>query len=482
MEPSMTSQDAALNTSAPLPAVHSTDQPNGSSCPIIRYGIALIAAAQFILFVYFLVRTAITSPISDMFTYIDVYLQFRAGDMSLLDYLWRAHGEHHLVWIRLLTWADVSIFHTLGIPFMAAAGAAVAATAILVWRQLQQADRSLGASTCLGLLAPMLFLSTANVTDCSVPINTTYPFTVFFTVLALVLFVGAEKHDFAANFRRIAALPAAFGASMGTAVGLLAWPILLWVAWRERLNRGWLIALASLGIIYSLFYAHGLNFLGLAPALKSDASSFFGATHLYKLSDYFFAFLGLPLTRSPALGLIGRIIGAVLFLAGLAILLVATFSNRLSTRLDRISIGMILLAFGAAALAAVGRSDLIEDVEIPVRYTMFTTALQVGLLCIALPRVVQQLAVSRTRCLQYLAGLALALVLIILQVIIGHTAARIANAVSRDADCFATGAETMPASNIVTRYPADAKKVLTALWQQGLLAPRFSKCNSHSLD
>ena len=93
------------------------------------------------------------------------------------------------------------------------------------------------------------------------------------------------------------------------------------------------------------------------------------------MSDYFFAFLGLPLTRDPAFGLIGRAVGLALFLAGAAAVLIATLSNRLRTPLDRIAIGMILLSFGSAVLASLGRGDLIDEVEVPVRYTMFTTPL-----------------------------------------------------------------------------------------------------------
>src|SRR5581483_5448290 len=145
---------------------------------LLTSSIVLIAVAHFALFGYFLVQTRISSPISDMFAYIDVYLHFRAGEMSLLEYLWRAHGEHHLVWIRLLTWADVELFHIRGIPFMIAATVATVASPLLVWLELRQAHPVLGGATSLGLLAPMLMLSTANVTDCSVPINTTYPFTV----------------------------------------------------------------------------------------------------------------------------------------------------------------------------------------------------------------------------------------------------------------------------------------------------------------
>ncbi len=446
----------------------------------IAAGIALLAAAHVALFGYFLFRTAIFSPISDMFAYINHYLRFRAGEMPPLVYLWKAHGEHHLVWIRLLTWADVELFHTRGIPFMAAATAAISATAALIWQQLRRTEPSLGRVTYLGLLAPMLILSAANVTDCSVPINTTYPLTVFFVVLALVLFTGAQELNSSGLYRRLAALLAAFGASMGTAAGLLAWPILFWIAWHERLNRGWLTILAGISVGYILFYAQGLHFLGLAPALKSDAASFVSATHLQQIISYFFSFLGLPFSREPALELTGRVIGATLFLAGLFAVVIATFFNRLGTRLDRIAIGMILLAFGSAALASVGRVDLIDGMKVPVRYTIFATALQIGLLCIVLPRAVRHFTSTRGRLILCSLGLMLAFMLLIMQVFIGRSAVQIAETISRDADCFAEGAQTGPVSTVVTRWPDDAKKVFTALRQQGLLAPRTRDCYAKS--
>jgi hypothetical protein len=476
----MDHHDVPLSAASAPPASRSIERILLSLGRIIVSGIALIAAAYFALFGYLLFRTAISSPISDMFAYIDDYLRFRTGKVSLLDYLWYAHGEHHLVWIRLLTWADVEIFHVRGIPFMVAASSAIVATAILIWQQLRRAQPSLGGATYLGLLGPMLVLSAANVTDCSVPINTTYPLTVFFVVLALILFTDAEQPNTDVHFRRIAAMLAAVGASLGTAAGLLAWPILLWIAWCERLNRGWLVTLAALGVGYSIFYIQGIDFLGLASDVNNGTAAFVSAAHLHKLMDYFLAFLGLPFTREPAFGVIGRVIGAVLFLAGLVAVLMATFSDRLSGRLDRIAVGMILLAFGSACLAAVGRGDIIDEVKVPVRYTMFTTALQVGLLCIILPRVVRYHEIPRIRILQCSAGLLLALVLLILQVIIGHSAIQIADSISRDADCFAQGAQAGPVNPIVTRWPEGAQKTLSALRQQGLLAPKLANCASRS--
>jgi MFS family permease len=431
--------------------------------------IGVIAAVHFALFGYFLFRTAIGSPISDMFGYIDAYLRFRAGETSLPHYLWRAHGEHHLLWIRLFTWADVELFHTRGIPFMAAATAAIAATAALIWQQLRRAEPALGGATSLALLAPMLILGSANVTDASVPINTTYPLTAFFVIVALVLFARAGEASSPTRYR-LAAMLAALGASLATAAGLLAWPILLWMAWRERLSWRWLVTLAAVGGAYGLVYAQGLYLLGLAPALAKDAASFLSAAHLGKLLDYFFAFLGLPLTRAAGLGPIGRVIGAALFAAGLFAMLVASLSRHLSTPLDRIAIGMVLLAFGSAALAALGRADLADEVAVPVRYTLFATALQVGLLCLVLPRVVRY--GERSRLLASAGGLVVAVALLVQQVVVGRAAVEIVDAIAQEADCFAQGAHAGEVSKVVTRAPADAQAVLAALRQQGLLASR----------
>ena len=57
--------------------------------------------------------------------------------------------------------------------------------------------------------------------------------------------------------------------------------------------------MVGLSVIYNLFYARDLLFLGLQPALHKDPASFVDAAHLYSMSYYFFTFLGLPFTREP---------------------------------------------------------------------------------------------------------------------------------------------------------------------------------------
>jgi len=438
--------------------------------------IALIAVMYFAAFGFFLFKAAIMSPISDMFRYISDYLLFRDGKLGLIDYLWKPHGEHHLVWIRLLTWADVEIFHTQAIPFIAAATVAISLTAALVWYKLWGAEGRVGAASSLALLAPMLILSTANVVDCNVPINTTYPITVAWVVLALVLFAHADTSAQHANYWRVGATLAASVAPLGMAAGLLVWPILFWTAWQGQVNRRWLVALGGIGVIYFAMYLRDVYFFGIVPTWERGVEFYLGLDHLGKLIDYFFSFLGLPFTRDPRLGFVGRIVGGLLFLAGLSAILIATCSNRLSTPLDRIGIGMILLGLGSAALASVGRGDLIEEVKVPVRYTIFVAMLQVGFLCLLLPRLGHRVAGPGGRLWQQAVGLLLACLLLVLQIFVGRSAEQIASAISEEADCFAQGIRYAEVSHTISPTPEVAQSVLVALRESGLLAPKTVRC------
>ena len=470
----MSSPDGRVSITVSLPATGPADQATRSVNQVIAFAIALMAAVHFGLFGYFLYRTAITSPISDMFTYIADYLRFRAGEVGLPSYLWQPHGEHRLVWVRLLTWADVELLHTRGIAFMTAATASMAATAALLWYRLRRTKPMLAAP--LALLAPMLVLTSANVVDCSVAINTTYPITILFAVPSIVLFADAQAPNRHANLRRTIAIAAAIGAGFATAAGLLVWPILIWIAWRGKAPHPWLVAVIGVGCAYVIIYLHDLPPYGLAPALDMDAESFLSPKHVWKLADYFIGFLGLPITREPAFAVPGRAIGLALFLAGLSALAVATFSIRLVKPLDQIAVGLIMLALGSAALAAVGRSELVS--EIPVRYTIFTSMLHVGLLYLLLSRGAQLCTTPRGQVLLNGAALVFAAMLLIQQVMIGRIAERAAAVIARDADCFAQGTIAGPVNPAVTRTPAGSAAVISALREQGLLAPRSGQCSA----
>jgi hypothetical protein len=70
----------------------------------------------------------------------------------------------------------------------------------------------------------------------------------------------------------------------------------------------------------------------------------------------------------------------------------------------------------------------------------------------------------------------LAAALLVQQVFVGRSAARIASGIAKEADCFAEGKPRLPISRVVTRAQADAERVLAALRRQELLAPRPRDC------
>lgn len=446
---------------------------------VIAIGIIAIATIHLIAFSFFLYRTAIVAPISDMFDYIAAYLQYRDGMRGWFNYLWLPHAEHRLMWTRIFTLVDVELFHTSGIPFIVAATGLLLATAVLVWYQLRRALDEAGVERFLALLAPMVILTTANVVDCSIPINSTYPTTLFFIVLALVLFAGAERFGKYRFYARAASVVAAFAAGLATGAGLLAWPILLWSAWQGRVGGRWMAFLVAAGTAFFAVYLRDLPVHGLTAALQMGGASFFSFGHLLKLAHYFLAFLGLPFSREPALDLAGSTIGASLLIAGLSAILWSVFSTRAKSSSDQIGVGLIILGLGAAALATIGRADMLEEVRIPVRYTIFVSALCVGFLYLLLPRSARRFPTPGRHLSVGILGVIIAALLLVQQIVVGRAAERIAGPISAEADCFVEGIRGTETSGIISRDPESAGKILAVLRRNGLLASRSDRCSRH---
>lgn len=345
----------------------------------------------------------------DMLSWLDTYRQFTATG-GILAYAFSFFHEHRLVWIRGLTALDASAFRSSGLAFMAAGSVALVGVAALLTVEFVRGVPATGPRRVLVLLCPMLILTAGNAVDCSVPVNCVYPLTVLFVVGAVVLFDGAGEARSFGTVRRCCAVAMAAGAGFANAVGLLAWPVLLWAAWRGRAGWRWMAAVSALGALYSLAYLSGVASTGgVAPVSTAE--------HLVKLVAYMAAYLGLPVSRVAALP--GYAFGTVVLAAGAWAVVRCTVANSIS-RLDRIAAGLILFSLGGAALAAVGRSHFTSDVELPVRYTMLVTPLHVGLLALILPPALRGFA--RRPGLLMGGGLVLALGLLGQQVLGGRSA------------------------------------------------------------
>jgi hypothetical protein len=383
-----------------------------------------IGAAYLILFGFYFSAVMIRRPYMDMFHYIMDYLDYLQTG-GFLHYLWSQYlySEHRQIWMRLLTAVDVGIFRGIAYPFLVVATICVVALPLLMGREIVRAGFPWPLSVLAIWTVVLLVLSTANVADCSIPIEGIYPQTVLFVVLSLILFDGAGEGGRFPVLRRLGAIAAAIGAGLASAVGLLIWPILVWSAWRGQLGWRWIAAVAVVGSVFIALYAHGLMLFGLHAALSGDRQ-FYSSAHLFKAADAFLTFLGLPWTRAPALAIVGRVFGAGFLLIGLLIVVGRGLLSQRLSRLERIAVGLIIFSLATAAIAALGRVGSEWKGIWPVRYALFNAPLHVGLFCLALPWFKDRWAGSGSRRAIQAAALGFGVLMLVQQIAAGQAGAR----------------------------------------------------------
>ena len=406
-------------------------------------------------------RTAIVRPFLDMLDWLDAYLTLRAQG-GLLEHLVSFHNEHRLLWIRLLTMLDVSVFAFSGVSFIAASTLALLVAAGLVMREAAHGAAPRGSG--IVWLFGMLFVTFAGAVDCSVPVNAVYPLTLVFAVACICLFDGTDEAGSGTPWRRCAAMACAASCGFGNAAGLLAWPVLAWTAWRGGAGWRWLAAVAVLGAAYCAAYLHGVTTV-VSTLPTAEAHAPLDLAHLLKMLRYLLAYLGLPFTRLPVAMAPGMLLGALLLLAGSVALLWLTLTAQQVTRLQRVAGGLILFALGSAALAAVGRADLAAEVAVPVRYTVFVAMLHAGLLALALPPLLARPGGVR---LATRGAAGLAVLLLALQVAGGYAAMGVADRMAAGIERFYSGERGPAVMEAVYRDAARAEAILARLRAEGL--------------
>ncbi len=392
--------------------------------------LAVIGAVYLILFGYYFSATMIRRPFLDMFHYIMDYLDYaRTG--GFLHYLWSqyTHSEHRQIWMRLLTAIDVGVFHGVAYPFLIASTACVVAMPLLFGREIARAGLPAQLSITAIWSVVLLVLTTANVIDCSIPIEGIYPQTVLFVVLSLILFDGIGEGSRAPTLRRLGAMAAAIGAGFATGLGLIIWPILVWAAWRGRLGWRWIVAVALVGSIFIALYSHGLLLFHLNAALEGERQ-FYAPAHLLQVGDAFLTFLGLPWTRAAALGVVGRVLGAGLLSVGLFTIVWRGLVKPRLGRLERIAVGLIMFSLAIAAFAAVGRTGSEWKGIWPVRYTLLLVPLHVGLFCVALPWLKDRWASLDGRRAMQMVALAFGALMLFQQIAAGQAGASMSRALN----------------------------------------------------
>ena len=420
--------------------------------------ILVLLAAQTMVFALTLFLTRIQVPFWDMLSFINSYIDYRdAGDW--LGYLWLPDNEHHSVWSRLLTVVEIEAFDGRGPTFQLASAACWLAGAAVIWREFARVGAPATLVRWAGALVCMLFFTVPAAVDCAVPMNGGYIQSAGFLILSLVLLDGEGESGSSAWWRRCLAVLAAVAASFGNGVGLLAWPILVWSAWRSGLRWRWYVGLAAFGFGFVVLYLSHVA-VDMAPPRVPEPA------RLLKMADYALAYAGLPWTRSAALAVPGRIVGAALLVAAGVVLVRLGFTRRPLPRLERICLGLIGFSLGTLVLAALGRVDQNVEVAVPVRYAVLMTPLQVGLLGLLLPRLGR--IWPRRRAMVGAGGLGLGLLLLAAQIPAAY-AARVGSAnITATVQRYLAGERDEAMRRIVFPDLAEADRIFARMRQRGL--------------
>jgi hypothetical protein len=420
---------------------------------------AAILAAHLAVFLYVVAAGFVRQPYSDMYDFLRAEFDFERGG-DLFGYLASPHNHQHLVWVRILTALDVQVFHGAAVIFPLTASLSIVVAAAAVAVQLWRRTPVRAAGALASMLSALLIVSTVNAVDCTQPINCVYAIAFGFAVLAVVAFEQAESSRHAVLLVSLA-LAAAFCAVAGSAAGVAVFPVLMIGAIRAPGARGLIVPtlLASLVAISIVLTA----LLGAGAGQSGGDPSGGGVVHAWKMVQYFLVYAGMPWS---AIGLLSRIrlaIGLATIAIGAALLWRGSRRVGAAGRLERIGLDLVLFSLLTAAMAALGRVDENEAVVVPVRYAVFMSAFQVGVICVLAPSVGEHWASVRRYAVP--AALAAAAGLLVQQAAGGASVLRTSSYIRSEIAAFEAGARRPemrqlihPDFNVAMRVQAESRR------------------------
>ena len=392
-------------------------------------GLAVIAAANIVLFFYLVERTSVRVPVYDM----TEWLRFYADHASTGDwwgYLWSPHNEHRIVWSRILLLTDLRLFHGGGTAFVIFGTLLLTLSAATISAEIIRSPLS-ASLKALAVPVAILLLMPAEITVViGMPANGVFLHTTAFATTAIILLNGSGRSYSAISWlRTFAAIVCGCLAAFGVSGGLLIWPVLVWSAWREKLSWSAVTLIAALGSVFVALYVRGMPSTGIQISL--------GSMPFIEIIDYAIRFLGLPWSHLHELVWPSRLLGLLLLVAGIYLLVVDSLWSSMM-RLQRIGLALIFFTLLLAAAAAAARSNQTEQGPMPIRYSTMVIPLHVGFLLYALPYLQRIWKGTQRRTLQWLT-LGLAIVWLGSQDVVGRFAAEVTDKYNTYWGRFAAG-------------------------------------------
>ncbi len=313
----------------------------------------------------------------------------------------------------------------------------------------------------VAFMVVLLLATSFSAIDSATPMFGNFLHTCVFAVLALILWDGPGEKQRHGTARRVGALIAGVVASFGVNGGMLVLPVLVWTAWRGGFGWRWtvaaLVVMAALPAVYF-------------PTEKSMplVTTFDGQT-LLRICDYILRFFGLPWSHSPALVNAGRLIGLATILGGVFVIFRFSVIGRPRSRLERIAVGLLLFIFLLSGAITIGRLNTAPEREMPIRYAMFTSLAQVGLLLAAAPWLCR-LWIGFRRPVVQVAALAVALLLLVQQVLGGQAGARVVEQYTAAYRAYESG-NASGEQNRIVGTPVNVDRALDFIHAHGLFPP-----------
>jgi hypothetical protein len=188
--------------------------------------------------------------------------------------------------------------------------------------------------------------------------------------------------------------------------------------------------------------------------------------HIAKMAQYFVVYAGLPWSAAGPLSGIRLAIGLATIGIGATLLWRGSRRDGAAGRLERVGLDLIAFALITAAMAALGRVDENAAVIVPMRYAVFMSAFQAGVICVLAPTLAERW--DRLKRRATVAALGLAIGLLVQQGAAGADVLRTSTYIRAEIAAFDAGARRPEMHQLIYPDFAVAAQVSAECRRRGL--------------
>jgi len=395
-----------------------------------------LAALQFALFLGYLPFSTIVTPYGDVLDWLNGF--YNLPDQNLWQYVWAPHNGHRLVFSKLLSVSDATLFGGLSYPIVAVCLALFLLAAAVALSGIRRSIASTTVRNWASAVAVLLLFPTSSYASFAYPVNSQHMLVSVFVFLACALLArvtgGINENKRHRNIYFFLALAAGGCASLAALNGLIVWPLFLWMAWALRFGRAYVLAIAAVGalVITSFSYHY--------PIATETQSAFSGLGDIAHIVKYLIEYHGMPWVEVGPLYWPAMTLGLAIFLLSIIFSVKGMLAARAQPPTTLVAVAMLTFALTTAVMIAIGRHQL--DLLPAHRYAMFLLISFVALFVLNISRFERWMNHARGHAIVVSATLLFAVGYLGQQVVVGQFAVQRAHNFAQYERDFLAGART----------------------------------------